>query len=367
MEDAGTPDVPANVGFAAGDGFITVRWDLPTVRPGRYHVQWKTEDESWEQSSHATLDGAADRYMIAGLVNDTAYSIRVIAESLLGTQTISNEVRGKPYLIAEVRNLAYATETVTHAVSPPMPDLAGRPRGTLRGRCPVVAGPGKAHMGPTRRHLEHQRIPHRAQEREPVGKAPSPVHRPRCQHGVRLRGPRHRHHGNRFRGRRRVRLRKVLHGNSSEDSYGPYTYRITSIGPVGELGNTAEVTLERRPQGPGRPADMSAAVRAAGHGAHDVTLSWDPPDDGSAVTGYRVYRYSRRQFTEVGWQRFGDAIAELGPTDTGYTDAAVPGIISERINYTYAVRAVNDGHSGLRSSLVRLSRGFYSVDIAIGS
>ena len=117
---------------------------------------------------------------------------------------------------------------------------------------------------------------------------------------------------------------------------------------------------------------MEAAVVSAGDAAHDVTLSWDPPDDGSTVTGYRVYRYSRKQFTEDGWPRFGDPIAELGAVQTEYTDAAVPGIIDERINYTYAVRAVKDGHSGQLSDRAKLSHGTNQgggsyVDIAIAS
>ena len=261
-------------------------------------MQWKTEDESWEQSSQATLDGAADRYKIAGLVNDTAYDIRVIAESLLGTQTVSNEVRGKPHLIAEVRNLAYATETVTHAVSR---------------RC-LTWQDGRA--GPCEDDVPWWQARVRLTWDQPADTSNISAYRIERKNTVIWARPRIQSID------RDANTVSVIeapdiditetafvdvgrHGSGifftgfpGEDRYGPYTYRITSIGPVGQLGNTAEVTLERRPQGPGRPANMSAAVRAAGHSAHDVTLSWDPPDDGAAVTGYRVYRYSRKQFTE---------------------------------------------------------------------
>lgn len=66
----------------------------------------------------------------------------------------------------------------------------------------------------------------------------------------------------------------------------------------------------------GPPTSVSAS---AGPGAHEVTLSWGPPDPAShpyAITGFRVYR------------RFGTGsptlIAQLGPTDFSFTETSVP-------------------------------------------
>ena len=373
LEDTATPEVPANVRLTNGNQLVTVSWDQPATLPARYHVQWKIEDDSWEQSSVASLDGAADRYKITGLVNDTTYTVRVIAESLLGTQSISTELTGRPSLLAEVRNLAYTTEIVTATVSrrcltwqdgtagPCEDDVPWwQARVRLTWDHPVDASNVVAYRIERKSEVLWARplIQHIDRDAKEVSiiEAPDTT-------------------GTTFVDIGQYGSGIFFTGNPGEDTFGPviYTYRITTIGQNERLGNTAEVTLEWRPQGPGEPTNMAATVVSAGDGAHDVTISWDPPDDGSTVTGYRVYRYSRKQFTEDGWPRYGDPIAELGVAQTEYTDAAVPGIIDERINYTYAVRAVKDGHSGQLSERAKLRHGYspddgsYYVDIAIDS
>ena len=368
LEDSETPEVPANVRLTNGNQLVTVSWDQPATFPARYHVQWKIEDDSWEQSSVASLDGAADRYTITGLVNDTVYTVRVIAESLLGTQSISTELTGRPSLLAEVRNLAYTTEIVTHAVSRrcwvrqdgtegPCEDNVPwwQVRVKLTWDHPAETSNVVAYRIERKNEVLWIRplIQHIDRDAKDVSiiEAPDTTGTTFVDIG---------HYGSGI----------FFTGNPGEDSYGPkiYTYRITTIGQNERLGNTAEVTLEWRPQGPGRPTNMAATVASAGDGAHDVTFSWDPPDDGTTVTGYRVYRYSRKQFAEDGWPRFGDPIAELGAAQTEYTDAAVPGIIDERVNYIYAVRAIKDGHSGQLSDRVKLRNdGLSRIDIVIDS
>ena len=253
LEDSATPEVPANVRLTNGNQLITVAWDQPATLPARYHVQWKTEGDPWEQSSGASLDGTADRYEITGLVNDTVYTVRVIAENLLGTQSISTELTGRPCLLAEVRNLAYTTELVTAAVSRRCLTWQDGTEGPCEDNVPWW----QARVRLTWDHpVEASNVvAYRIERKSEVLWA-----RPMIQHIDRddkevsiIEAPDTT--GTTFVDIGQYGSGIYFTGNPGEDSFGPviYTYRITTIGQNERLGNTAEVTLEWRPQGPGRP------------------------------------------------------------------------------------------------------------------
>lgn len=97
----------------------------------------------------------------------------------------------------------------------------------------------------------------------------------------------------------------------------------------GNMYGTSEVTetfVFNVTSVPERPYNLNAAIRKKG-----VDLVWAAPDDGGlAITGYQVFRTPEDGVWEM--------VAELGPSNTTYTDTGV----KREGDYSYRVRAVNE-------------------------
>ena len=93
---ATVPSAPVGLAAATGEGRereLTVSWTAPQSNGGSgvtgYRVQWKSGTEAWDGSQTSTRqavlgDPAAVSHTIAGLVNGTAYTVRVLAVNAAG-------------------------------------------------------------------------------------------------------------------------------------------------------------------------------------------------------------------------------------------------------------------------------------------
>ena len=98
-----------------------------------------------------------------------------------------------------------------------------------------------------------------------------------------------------------------------------YIYYVTAVNEAGESANSNKVTVTL-PKEPDAPQNLSAIA-----GNRNVSLRWDPPssDGGLSITNYRIYKN-------------GTFLIDVGLNLT-YIDTNV----SNGIQYTYAVSAVN--------------------------
>ncbi len=122
---APAPDPASGLSLAAGDGEIAVSWTASATMPEAgfgYRVQWKLASQTWDQASAQTEDlehgsGLATSYTITGLVNGSAYDVRVAAFNehgysgwITGQATpAASGYRAPASLVATVRG--YAAET----------------------------------------------------------------------------------------------------------------------------------------------------------------------------------------------------------------------------------------------------------------
>lgn len=121
---------------------------------------------------------------------------------------------------------------------------------------------------------------------------------------------------------------------------GTYSYRVAAINTVGEGPASAAVTGQRAFP-PGTPRAVSADA-----GKSQVRLTWTaPPDGGSPITAYGIYRS-----TSAGKESLYLAVA---PGTTSFTDTNV----TRKIRYYYRVSAVNNiGESPLSSEVTAAPR-----------
>ena len=92
---AAAPSAPVGLAVATAEGRegeLSVSWSAPESDGGSevtgYRVQWKSGTEAWDGSEasarQAVLGDAAASHTIAGLVNGTAYTVRVLAVNAAG-------------------------------------------------------------------------------------------------------------------------------------------------------------------------------------------------------------------------------------------------------------------------------------------
>ena len=121
-----------------------------------------------------------------------------------------------------------------------------------------------------------------------------------------------------------------------------YAYRVQALGEygAGELSTPAEVIMPHVPL-PGRVTVLTATATA-----HDtVSLSWEAPSDGAAVTGYRILRRAVDSETE-----FQVLSQNTGSVTTTWTDDSV----SSGTKYAYRVQALGEHGEGDLSTLAEV-------------
>ena len=130
---ATVPDAPGNPAAATADGReqeLTVSWSAPASDGGfevtGYRVQWKSGTEAYDGSEtsarQAVLGDAAASHTIAGLVNGTAYTVRVLAVNAAGAGaaaevTATPEDRVTPALTGAAVDGAVLTLTYGEALN----------------------------------------------------------------------------------------------------------------------------------------------------------------------------------------------------------------------------------------------------------
>lgn len=114
-----------------------------------------------------------------------------------------------------------------------------------------------------------------------------------------------------------------------------FSYTVSAINVYGE-GPQSDVVVAQRAQLPGAPFGMTAVAGKAG-----IAVSWTaPPDGGSPITGYRVFRG-----TVANGETF---LVDLPSNAIGFTDTNV----RHKITYYYRVSAVTNVGEGQQSTEV---------------
>jgi fibronectin type 3 domain-containing protein len=113
---------------------------------------------------------------------------------------------------------------------------------------------------------------------------------------------------------------------------------LTIGNPIIPVLQRFNVTIDGTPAGPGPPGAPTGLSATPGDAS--VSLSWSAPsfDGGSAVTGYKLYRGTSPNPTNV--------VATLPPTPTSYVDTGV----TNGTTYYYKVSALNANGEGPASS-----------------
>ena len=85
-----TPDVPPSptgLSLVAGDEVLQVSWDESPSKDTfqfEYLLRWKRSSQPWDDATIKKLGDSTTSYTITGLVNDTAYDVRIEAQNLGG-------------------------------------------------------------------------------------------------------------------------------------------------------------------------------------------------------------------------------------------------------------------------------------------
>jgi hypothetical protein len=113
---------------------------------------------------------------------------------------------------------------------------------------------------------------------------------------------------------------------------------VTIGNPITPILQRFNVTIDGTPAGPGPPGAPTGLSATPGDAS--VSLSWSAPsfDGGSAVTGYKLYRGTGPNPTNV--------VATLPPTPTSYVDSG----LTNGTTYYYKVSALNANGEGATSS-----------------
>ena len=95
------PDAPRSVAAQRGDRSVAVQWAVPAADGGSeitgYKVQWRTDRQTFNQSSRQRQVGADDLlYEVTGLANGTKHFVRVLAVNDVGDGEPSAEVSVTP-------------------------------------------------------------------------------------------------------------------------------------------------------------------------------------------------------------------------------------------------------------------------------
>jgi uncharacterized delta-60 repeat protein len=87
------PPSPINVVATAGNGEVTIQWDL-VPRGDSYNIYWSTSANV--TTSGTKITGATTPHTHTGLTNGTTYYYVVTAENIYGESAVSNEVSATP-------------------------------------------------------------------------------------------------------------------------------------------------------------------------------------------------------------------------------------------------------------------------------
>ncbi len=140
-----------------------------------------------------------------------------------------------------------------------------------------------------------------------------------------------------------------------------YIYRVKAVNAAGtgRMSNPVEITFVPTPL-PAVPAGLSAKPNSIANidgAGYSVTLSWDAPANGEAVTGYQILR---REATAT--SSLSVLVDDTGNTNTTYTDATVAG----DKKYIYRVRARNAAGLGAQSRPAQAKIAGYRVFTVCG-
>ena len=150
------PSAPVGLAVATGEGRereLTVSWTAPESNGGSgvtgYRVQWKSGTEAYDGSETSTrqavLGDAAASHTIAGLVNGTAYTVRVLAVNAAGAGAAAEagataEDRVAPELAGAAVDGAVLTLTYSEALDGTSTPVAGAFTVTVAGAARGVDG-----------------------------------------------------------------------------------------------------------------------------------------------------------------------------------------------------------------------------------
>ncbi len=96
LNDSGHVPPPTNLIVTRGASSIAVRWMAPSILPAKFRIQWKTTNQTWQDARSLVVDNSKQQAVITGANPQTTYQVRVIAETILGFQTASQEHQSAP-------------------------------------------------------------------------------------------------------------------------------------------------------------------------------------------------------------------------------------------------------------------------------
>ncbi|WP_420113751.1 fibronectin type III domain-containing protein, partial [Pseudactinotalea sp.] len=228
---------PRSVTVSPSASTLTVRWSAPSSTGGTartyYRVQYSTDSVTWTSAS-STVNPSATSYTISGLKNGTTYRVRVLARNAAGDGAWSTVVSAKP------RTVSSAPRTVKVS--------AGKSSLVVRWVAPSSSG-GASRTAYIVQYSTDGR----------TWKTASRTVKPTATSYT---------------------ITGLKNGT---------TYRVRVIA-VNAAGNSAASSVV---SGKPRTVPSKTAAKAASAGSGKVKISWSAPsNNGAAITGYVVQRYS---------------------------------------------------------------------------
>ena len=349
------PTPVQNLTVRRKNNVINLSWDAPENPPAAYIVQWKTHSQNWDRASQTALPKDATSYQITGLETDTAYEVRLKILSAFG-----RDVGTFSYAVDPIENLRFTTETLTDAVA------AKRCHENDTTQCTenVPWWQARVNLAWDAPAEDTDIVAYRIERKsDQNSETPGLWQRPQVRQDNEETGEvtfveAPDTTGTTFTDTGPYGSGIYFTGNPDPEDYGPviYSYRVRGLDAHGNFSPTISVTLPWKPQGPGPPTATTASLEDTGAATSSVTIGWSPPSGGPAVTGYHVYRHIRAILDNNAVYRYGEPVATLTVSETSYTDSTVAGVREYLYEYTYAVRAISDGHTGMLSHRVKLRR-----------